>query len=316
MKKHIRLIGLFILIFILLRIDFSQLLDILFHVNIYYLLLAVVLNIPQLFFKSYRWNFLLKQQRITYSPVQSFLVYMSSLYIGFITPGRLGEFVKTLYLKSDKGINISKGFSSVLVDRLFDLYLLIILGLLGLWYFNILGQLSSSFLVLTFIIVLTPLIVLNRQLMEKFINTLYKVAVFKKVKGNIEERFEDFYDGLQKLISPKLFYSGLLTCMGYSMFFVQCYLIVMAMDLSINFLTIILFMAISNLITFIPISISGLGTRDATLIFLFSQIGFQAELAVSYAFLVFITFFVAGGLMGAVAWWMQPLNLKIQNSID
>ena len=126
MKKYIRLIGLFILLFILSRIDLRELLSLLFHINIYYLLLAVVLNIPQLFFKSYRWNFLLKQQNINYSPVQSFLIYMSSLYIGLITPGRIGEFVKVYYLKSDKGISISKGFSSVLADRLFDLYLLII----------------------------------------------------------------------------------------------------------------------------------------------------------------------------------------------
>ena len=100
------------------------------------------------------------------------------------------------------------------------------------------------------------------------------------------------------------------------MFFVQCYLIVTAMGLSINFITITLFMAISNLISFIPISISGLGTRDATLIFLFSLIGLKPELAVSYAFLVFITFFVAGGMLGAVTWWMRPLDLKIQQSID
>ncbi len=67
-------------------------------------------------------------------------------------------------------------------------------------------------------------------------------------------------------------------------------------------------MAISNLISFIPISISGLGTRDATLIYLFSLISLKPELAVSYAFLVFITFFVCGGLMGAVAWWIKPLS--------
>ena len=56
---------------------------------------------------------------------------MSSLYIGFVTPGRLGEFIKAVYLKSDKGISLSKGMSSVLIDRLCDLYLLIFLGLLG-----------------------------------------------------------------------------------------------------------------------------------------------------------------------------------------
>ena len=69
-------------------------------------------------------------------------------------------------------------------------------------------------------------------------------------------------------------------------------------------------MAISNLISFIPISISGLGTRDAALIYLFSLVELKPELAVSYAFLVFLTFFVCGGLIGAVAWWIKPLEFN------
>jgi len=283
------------------------------HVNIYYLLLAVVLNIPQLFFKSYRWGFLLKQQNINYSPIQSFLVYISSLYLGVITPGRVGEFLKAFYLKSEKGISISKGFSSVLMDRLFDLYFLIILGFIGIWRFDVLGELSGVFLVLTIIIVLTPLIMVNKSLMGKLIKILYNLTVIKKVKNKIEESFADFYGGMNQLINPRLFVSVLLTCLGYFMFFIQCYLIVMAMNLSINFINITLFMAISNLISFIPISISGLGTRDATLIYLFSLIGLKPELAVSYAFLVFITFFVSGGLMGAVSFWFCPLKLEKMN---
>jgi len=86
------------------------------------------------------------------------------------------------------------------------------------------------------------------------------------------------------------------------------------MDISINFITITLFMAISNLISLMPISISGLGTRDATLIYLFSLIGLNPETAVSYAFLVFIAFFLCGGLMGAFAWWIKPFNLNLKVS--
>ena len=44
--------------------------------------------------------------------------------------------------------------------------------------------------------------------------------------------------------------------------------------------------------------------------FLLRSIGLEPELAVSYAFLVFITFFVAGGLIGAVAFWFYPLKLE------
>ena len=303
--------GLIILVIILSKIDIILLKDEILKTNLPFLFIAMALNIPHLFIKSYRWNLMLKQQNICFSPMQTFFAYMSSLYIGFITPGRLGEFVKVLYLKSGRGISISKGFSSVLGDRLFDLYLLIVLGSIGLWKFDVLGELSDVFLVFTIIVLLSPLIMLNKKLTGKLIKILYNLAVIKKVKDKIEESFEEFFDGLNQLINLQLLVSGLLTFIGYFMFFIQCYLIVLAMDLPINFITITFFMSISNLISFIPISISGLGTRDATLIYLFSLFGLRSELAVSYASLVFVTFFVFGGLIGALAWFRNPLEINI-----
>ena len=105
-------------------IDISFLLEEIYRVNTSLIILALIINIPHLFIKSFRWNFLLKQQKIFINPIETFMAYLSSLYIGYITPGRLGEFVKVIYLKSNRGISLSKGFSSVLIDRIFDLYLL------------------------------------------------------------------------------------------------------------------------------------------------------------------------------------------------
>ena len=148
--------------------------------------------------------------------------------------------------------------------------------------------------------------------MGKVISLIYKSVIKKKaqLKDKIEERFDDFYIGINQLINFKLIFSAILTCLSYSVFFIQCYLIAIAIGISINFISITLFMAISNLISFIPISISGLGTRDATLIYLFSLIDLSPELAVSYAFLVFITFFVCGGLLGFMAWCVKPIQLR------
>lgn len=312
MKKYIKYLGIVVLLIILAKIDVGKLWQVILNINIFYLLMAMILNIPQLFLKSLRWNRLLYVQGISYSKTSSFLTYMSSLYIGFVTPGRLGEFLKAVYLKSDKGISLSKGMSSVLVDRLFDLYLLIILGLIGIWKFDILGKLSNTSLFLLIIFISSPLLILNKQLMGKVVGLIYKSVIKKKtqLRDKIEERFEDFYNGINQLINLKLIFSAFLTCLSYSVFFIQCYLIAIAMGISINFIILTLFMAISNLISFIPISISGLGTRDATLIYLFSLVGLNPELAVSYAFLVFITFFVCGGLMGAVAWWLKPIAIE------
>ena len=40
------------------------------------------------------------------------------------------------------------------------------------------------------------------------------------------------------------------------------------------------------------------------------MVGVPAEVALSFSLLVFVTFYVAGGLMGALAWWVKPVTLS------
>jgi uncharacterized protein (TIRG00374 family) len=232
---------------------------------------------------------------------------LSGIYSGIITPGRLGEFIKAFYLKAIKGMSLSMSMSSVIVDRLIDMYFLLILGMAGMWKFNILGSISNLFFILIMVIIVAPLILLNQNIMKKFMDILYNLAVLKRVKADIKEKYDDFYHGINQIMNYKLMLSVVITCLSYAVFFIQCYLIANALGLAIDFMTITLFMAISNLVSFIPVSVSGLGTRDAILIYLFSLIGLHPEIAVGYAFLVFVTFFVFGGVAGAIAWWIKPL---------
>ena len=308
MKNYIRFIGIFIFLFILWSIDLTMLIQIIKNINFKFFIISILLNIPQLLTKSIRWNLLLKKQGINYSLFDSFMIFLNGLYLGIITPGRLGEFIRVVYMKQDKGISFSKGFSSVITDRLFDLYLLIILAAIGTWYFGLLGAISNIFIFLLVFIILAPFVVLNKKIMNYIILILYKVAVLKKNKIKIEESFDDFYRGINQLIGYNLFVSIILTIISYIIFFIQCYFITLAMDLSISFLDITLFMAISNIVSFIPITISGLGTRDAILILLFSLVGIDSEFAVVYSFLVFIVFFVSGGALGFISWSINPLK--------
>ena len=84
----------------------------------------------------------------------------------------------------------------------------------------------------------------------------------------------------------------------------------MALELPITYMEIIPVMALTNIFTFLPISISGLGTREAALAFLLLPRGISLELILAYSMGVLLVFFVAGGLMGAVAWFLKPVAIK------
>ncbi|GAH55102.1 unnamed protein product, partial [marine sediment metagenome] len=98
------------------------------------------------------------------------------------------------------------------------------------------------------------------------------------------------------------------TLVTYAIFFSQCYLLALSLNLSLSFLDIAVYMAVANLVVLIPVSIAGIGTRDATLIALFSLQGVSAEAALSYSLLVLFTFYICGAAMGAIAWQIKPIK--------
>ena len=312
--RIIKLIGIVLFIIILSFIDLKTIWLIVNNINPFLLFLALLLNIPQLFIKSVRWNQLLRMQKIYIGLGKTFLIYLNSIYLGVITPGRIGEFTKVIFLKNVSNLDISKGFSSVLVDRIFDLYLLITIGLIGVWKFKLFGMISSGFNAVLIILIFSPLLILNKRIVEKCIKVLFTLVVTKKYKGKISEGFEKFNSSVNQLINYKLIYSLLLTLLSYTVFFLQCYLTSLSLNLSISFITITLIMSITNLISFVPITISGLGTREAMLIFLFSLIGLSSEHAVAYSLLVFSVFYFGGALLGLVAWMINPLNIKFDEN--
>ncbi|HDZ27340.1 MAG TPA: flippase-like domain-containing protein [Candidatus Aminicenantes bacterium] len=110
-------------------------------------------------------------------------------------------------------------------------------------------------------------------------------------------------------MNPVLLYGILLTVFSYSLFFFQCFLIAKSIGLQISYFDLALIMSIVNIITLIPISISGLGTREASMIFLFKLIGLPTEAAISFSLLIFFVFFICGGLMGFIAWWLNPVKI-------
>ena len=116
-----RLIGLGILVLILLKLDLKATISTLAGVRWGYLVLAVAVN-PLLFgIKSWRWRELLRMQGIGYRWLDAFLAFLAGLFLGLVTPGRVGEVGKAFYLKQDLDVLVSEGLANVLMDRLFDL---------------------------------------------------------------------------------------------------------------------------------------------------------------------------------------------------
>lgn len=306
----LRLAGLALLALLLWWLDLAQIGLVLSRADQSLIALAAAANLLMILLKTLRWQIILRPQQIHYPLRPAYLAYWSSIFVGFFTPGRVGEFVKARHVSQDCDISLGRAFSSVLTDRLFDLFALLLAGSAALLT---LGGGERQLLVLlgSTLLVLAPF---GLFLEDHF---------FKKCQawvGQLETRLPgqsrllsegswlvELRQGFRQLTWPWLLAATLLTGLAYALFFGQCYLLALALHLPVGFTPVLYSVALGSLVTLLPISISGLGTREAAIIAYLSTVGVPAEAALSFSLLVFLTFYVAAGLIGAVAWWVKPL---------
>jgi len=310
-KTYAWIIGLVIFGFVLTKVNLPDIFVIFSGIRVLHITFAFVLTVPLIAIKTYRWKYLLKMQDIDYSFKATLLMYLTGMYIGIITPGRVGEFIKGFYLKNEKNVSLSKAFSSILVERLFDLFVLITLGCLGLAIFSLPRQQSLAILAVVSVIILAAGILLSKKLTRRVIQFVYKRTMLRSYRKKIDESVNDFYLGIEELKKLRLVIPLLTTVFAYLLFYTQGYLIAKSLNIPISFFYLVFCISLVSLVALIPISISGVGTRDATLIVLFSVQGLTKEAAVSLSLGLLFVFYVSAGGMGALAWLKRPVNLNI-----
>lgn len=112
-------VSVFFMVLLLRKIDFNLLWSALVRVDYRYILLAVVCTFISYFLRAVRWHYLLIPEK---------RIPLSSLYpatiIGYMAnnllPARLGEFVRAFVLAQREGLQAPAVFASLVIDRLFD----------------------------------------------------------------------------------------------------------------------------------------------------------------------------------------------------
>ena len=310
-RNWARVVGLLVLAVILWRLDLRQLASVIQEVALVPLLIALVLIVPLIYLKVVRWRYLLGAHRIQYGLRSALLAYFGGLFVGLLTPGRLGEFVRALHVSQDCEVPVARASATVLADRLFDLMVLLLVGAIALSTLTTSAEASSPFIILgSVMVVAVPLALFiygpafrRLQALGPRLGSLGRGAL--QSGGWLVQ----LRSGLRDLTWPTLVRGTALTILTYVIFFGQCYLIALALDLRVGLLQVCYVISLGSLVTLVPISVAGLGTREATMIAYLGSLGISAEAAMGFSLLVFLVFYVGVGLIGAAAWWAKPVTL-------
>ncbi len=305
----LRLIGLVMLGILLLQSDLGRLGALAKEANLPLIIVSLGANFPLIAIKAFRLKVILRPHAVSYEFGKAYLAYWSSIYLGLLTPGRLGEFARVAYVRRDCNVSTSQGLSSVLTDRILDLYALLAFGGIAIMNLKVkaihfwVPVCAALFLTLPLALFLHPY---SFSLLRRYGRGLGKLG--EKVFAG-DQWLSRMRSSLCQLSWSRLAGAICLTILAYTLFFVQCYLIALALDLQLGLIEVTYVSAMGSLVTLLPISISGLGTREAAIVAYLHTLGVPQEMALGFSLMLFANFHVAGGLIGAVAWSIRPLPL-------
>jgi uncharacterized protein (TIRG00374 family) len=156
------------------------------------------------------------------------------------------------------------------------------------------------------------LAVMSRRLVRKIIKPIFNILVPKKYKEQMSLSFNSFYDSLTMYIKQwkGTLYVLILTFIFWVMVFCLAWYVTWMLGIDISFGYVFIIMPMVTLVELIPISISGLGTREATVIYFFSVMGITSAYAVSFS----ITYLIMGtyltSISGFIFWLRNPVKLR------
>ena len=283
-KNLLPLIGIALFVYIIFTTGPSKIVSSFQEVNkvhiFYYLLLAILIFIPITLLQTLKWFLILKKQNIILPFIYLIKLQIISTYYSSITPGKLGSFIKVSYIKNKTNKSFGEAFSSVLADKILDLITLCILSLIGsLLLVEYSSQILFKILIPIIILCFIIFFFIGKKRSSFILLFVYKFLIPHKLKSKAKESFNLFYDTIPKIkhLTPPF----LLTILVWVLIYTQTYIIALSFNIKIPYYYFIPIFAISTVVTLIPVTIAGLGTRELTLITLFKLFLIKPEKVVS-----------------------------------
>ena len=234
--------------------------------NIFYIIPILFLMSMSYFFKFSRWTFFLRSAGVTTPAKNLFLIFVSSLSM-LITPGKVGDVLKSYLLKKKYGYEQRKTLPSVFLERITDLPALAILSVAGAYsvYQN------KLIVFLPFIVLFASLFAIKSDIfLRKILGFIDSHARTKKYSKS----FEELYQNLRASSSYKNLFTG--TLMGIVAWTAEgllFYTLLIGLGLQVSPLLAISIYAISvivGVLSFIP---GGIGASEASMFGLLVVVG-------------------------------------------
>jgi hypothetical protein len=267
-------------------VNLLEILRIIYSLNLFYIIVAIVL-VPVLYgIRTVRWNIFLHSVGITIPFFKSLKVLLIGNFYGLVTPGKIGELGRAYHFNEKKVLTIP----TILMEKIIDICTLVLLSFLTIIFYFQKNQLMQVGIFSCGIAVIFGIFLLTNEKAVFFIAKLFKIN--QETSGQFAGNFRVLLQNY-----PLMGYAFLISFVYYLIAYLLGYFVLLSAGLNlIAIITLPIIVLMGN----IPVTISGLGLRESIGSLAFIYLGDTAANGFVFAFLLFVLITVIPGIFGYI----------------
>ncbi len=287
--------GIAIVVGFIFKIGISELINSISNANKYYLFVSAAILFITMLIKSLRWHFILKPLGVINSKI-AFGSYFIGQATNEILPTGSGELARLTILKKHTNKSYTWFSPSVILERLYDMFLLLILSI------SLANTTESSFALLTLISIIGLVGIIFIK--PKFIDVPIKICRFlegknilSKLVNILSAKFLEIQRGLRSYQKNTrvLIMTFILTAISWIFFeTLSHYVLLLGFGIKIPYMSLLGIVAISWILGTISMLPGGLGAREAVYTFMLTKFGVAfgtgMAVAVVYRGIIYVLF--------------------------
>ena len=310
-RKLLPLLGLGLFAYLVWRTGLRQIWHVVGQMDWRYLAILPIPLVAMFVVQTLKWDLLLRGQNIQIGFADLLKMHMMSFFYALLTPGRVGYLMKISFLRDRTGRSWGECSSSVIVDRFLDMMTLLCFAAVG----SLLVIRQFSGLLLQVSLVLAALVVGGIIFSDKgrarsILKLGFDVLAPKGLKADWKQSFHSFYDNMPAL--SELLVPLLLTILNWVLIYTHSFMVARSLSIDVNYPIFIFLVSLGTIAGLLPITVSGLGTREATLITLFSTYGVPAGKIISMSLVgLLVGSYIPALFGGALVFRAKTLQARI-----
>lgn len=309
MKKGFILFKLFLLVLIffliLKNVNIYDTVRLLEKTNPAFFLFAFLLSNTSSIFLTIKWFRLAKPLKSNASFTDLLKLNYIATFYSMLVPGQAsGEVIKGLKL-TKKETSMQKIWIPIIIDKITNLLIVCFIGFIAILADDNFRQnkpLVFSVAILTIILVFLTIVLFSENT-SNFVSSLVKklLQLFNFIKKGIQSPLTSLLNYHTSYKEQKYL---LIETLGWSLLvklphIITFYLLALSLGINLSIVQSAWLFSIVSIVTILPVSFSGLGIREGTVIVLLSKIGIESSSALSLSALIFILGLMTG-LIGGI----------------